>query len=90
MSSFTLRRSKRSTPNDVKPTSFPNAGRMIDNLGDLDGLLSNLSEAGIAGIDTEMVWERTFYPKLGIIQVASPPDDCFLIDVPAVAGGSRV
>ncbi len=60
---------------------------MIDNLGDLEALLSDLSEAGIAGIDTEMVWERTFYPKLGIIQVALPPDDCILIDVPAIGDG---
>ena len=57
---------------------------MIDSPGDLAALVADFDDAGVAGIDTEMVWERTFYPKLGVVQVALPPDRCFLIDVPAV------
>ena len=60
---------------------------MIDNARDLEALLADLDGADAAGIDTEMVWETTFYPRLGIIQVSLPPDRCFLIDVPAVGDG---
>ena len=63
---------------------------MIDNRGDLEALVADLSDTDVAGIDTEMVWERTFYPKLGVIQVALSHDDCFLIDVPAVVDGLAV
>lgn len=60
---------------------------MIDNHGDLETLIVDLGDAAAAGVDTEMVWERTFYPKLGVIQIALPQDRSFLIDVPAVAAG---
>ena len=60
---------------------------MIDSPSDLEALLADLDGADVASIDTEMVWERTFYPKLGIIQVALVQDCCFLIDVPAVGDG---
>lgn len=31
-------------------------------------------------LDTEFFWERTFYPILGVVQVASDADHCYLID----------
>ena len=36
-------------------------------------------------LDTEFVWNRTYYPKLGVIQVALAGDDCHLIDPMAIA-----
>lgn len=39
---------------------------------------------GVAAVDTELVWERTFYPRLGVVQVALSRDECHLIDVPAI------
>ncbi|MFC1476509.1 ribonuclease D [Fibrobacterota bacterium] len=31
-------------------------------------------------VDTEFVWERTYYPKLGIVQIGFSKNECFLID----------
>jgi ribonuclease D len=35
-------------------------------------------------LDTEFVWERTYYPKLGVVQIGFSEEECFLIDVPAL------
>ena len=35
-------------------------------------------------LDTEFVWNRTYYPKLGVIQLAIAGDDCHLIDTVAL------
>lgn len=40
--------------------------------------------AGAVGIDTEFVWDRTYYPTLGIVQVGFPDGRCELIDAPAL------
>ncbi len=36
-------------------------------------------------LDTEFVWNRTYYPQLGVIQLALAGDDCHLIDPVAIA-----
>lgn len=40
--------------------------------------------AGAVGIDTEFVWERTYYPILGLVQMGYPDGRCELIDAPAI------
>lgn len=40
--------------------------------------------AGAVGIDTEFVWDRTYYPTLGIVQIGYPDGHCELIDAPAL------
>lgn len=40
--------------------------------------------AGAVGIDTEFVWERTYYPTLGLVQIGYPDGHCELIDAPAI------
>lgn len=35
-------------------------------------------------LDTEFVWERTYYPQLGLIQIALSDEDCYLIDPIAI------
>jgi len=40
--------------------------------------------AGAVGIDTEFVWNRTYYPSLGLVQVGYPDGHCELIDAPAI------
>lgn len=41
-------------------------------------------QCGLAAIDTEFVWTRTYYPVLGIIQVGLPDGEVHLIDAPAL------
>lgn len=45
---------------------------------------------GLVAMDTEFVWERTFFPQLGIIQLATSPESCYLIDVPAISDFSSL
>jgi len=40
--------------------------------------------AGAVGIDTEFVWERTYYPTLGLVQIGYPDGHCELIDAPRI------
>ena len=40
--------------------------------------------AGAVGIDTEFVWDRTYYPTLGLVQIGYPDGHCELIDAPAI------
>ncbi len=50
----------------------------------LVSLGSHAAEAGCVAIDTEFVWERTYYPTLGIVQVASSKEEAFIIDMLAI------
>ncbi|MGB0257141.1 MAG: ribonuclease D [Coraliomargarita sp.] len=40
--------------------------------------------AGAVGIDTEFIWDRTYYPTLGVVQMGMPDGHCELIDAPAI------
>lgn len=35
-------------------------------------------------LDTEFVWERTYYPRLGIVQIGTDPEECHLVDAVAL------
>jgi ribonuclease D len=53
---------------------------MIDNTEDLQALIERARKTNAVGLDTEFVWERTYYPRLGLIQLALSNEECFLID----------
>lgn len=53
---------------------------MIDRAEDLDAFIARASQHDSIALDTEFVWERTFYPRLGLIQAALPTGECVLID----------
>jgi len=53
---------------------------MITNTDDLNDLINRASAIDAVGLDTEFVWERTYYPRLGLIQLALSDEDCYLID----------
>jgi len=55
---------------------------MIKTDAELKTFVSRAMQSGCVAIDTEFVWERTYYPRLGLIQAALPSGECFLIDVP--------
>lgn len=50
----------------------------------LAAFIERALQAECIGLDTEFVWERTFYPALGLVQAALSAEEVFLIDVPAV------
>ena len=57
---------------------------MIDNPKALAELVERSLTKTCVALDTEFVWNRTYYPKLGVIQLALAGDDCHLIDTVAI------
>ncbi len=57
---------------------------LVSSPATLAAITSRARQCGLAAIDTEFVWTRTFYPGLGIIQVALANGESYLIDAPAV------
>ena len=47
---------------------------------ELEKLAARLLDADLVALDTEFLWERTYYPILGLIQAAVSEDECWLID----------
>jgi ribonuclease D len=56
----------------------------IQNEADLDTLVHRARKTDAVALDTEFVWERTYYPQLGLIQIALSDEDCYLIDPIAI------
>ena len=57
---------------------------MIDTPEALHHLVARALEAEAVALDTEFVWERTYYPKLGVVQLGLGRDDNHLIDAVAL------
>lgn len=57
---------------------------MISTRRTLSDAVAAAKAAGSVGIDTEFVWERTYYPKLGLVQIGFPEGHCELIDAPEI------
>ena len=53
---------------------------MINRVEDLDAFIERAAQHDSIALDTEFVWERTFFPRLGLIQAALPTGECVLID----------
>ncbi len=53
---------------------------MITTTRELESLISRALVNDHVALDTEFVWERTYYPQLALIQLALSNDECFLID----------
>jgi len=53
---------------------------MITNQEDLQALILRARATDAVALDTEFVWERTYYPNLGLIQLALSDEECYLID----------
>lgn len=55
--------------------------RLIDAPEQLERLVEDLSQRpGCLAVDTEFVWERTYYPALGIVQLGTDDGEVFLVD----------
>ena len=57
---------------------------MIDTPAALAELVDAVCQRECIALDTEFVWERTYYPKLGVVQAAFSKDEHYLIDVRAI------
>jgi ribonuclease D len=57
---------------------------MIDTARDLDALVDRCLTAEAVALDTEFVWERTFVPALGVVQVGLGPDDVHVVDATGI------
>ena len=57
---------------------------MITTTKDLIDLVDRARTVDAVALDTEFVWERTYYPRLGLIQIALSDEDCVLIDPTAI------
>ncbi len=57
---------------------------LIQNTRDLENLIHLARQTDAVALDTEFVWERTYFPKLGLIQIGLSDEDCYLIDPIAV------
>jgi ribonuclease D len=51
----------------------------------LQDIVAAVTGAEAIGVDTEFVWERTYFPLLGLVQIGVTEKDCFLIDTLAVS-----
>lgn len=63
---------------------------MIDSENALERAVKKASEAGAVAIDTEFVWEKTYYPKLGLVQMGYPDGTADLIDTLAISDFSSL
>lgn len=57
---------------------------MIETQKALQEVIQKAREAECVALDTEFVWEDTYYPRLGLIQLGWSETDCFLIDTVAL------
>ena len=57
---------------------------MIDTPDALADLVARARDAEAVALDTEFVWERSYYPALGVVQVGLGGDDVHLVDAPAL------
>ena len=57
---------------------------LIDSQTELAALVDRAARQPLVALDTELVWERTYYPHLGIVQLALSDSDIHLIDATAV------
>ena len=57
---------------------------IIETSGEFGELVGRLADEPCVALDTEFVWERTFYARLGLVQLATRDGKCYLLDTVAV------
>jgi ribonuclease D len=53
---------------------------LITTSSGLEQMAARLMQAEAVAVDTEFFWERTFYPILGLVQLATSDGACWLVD----------
>ncbi|MDA0337410.1 MAG: HRDC domain-containing protein [bacterium] len=59
---------------------------MIETVPEMVTRLEEARKLGKVAVDTELVWESTFYPALGVVQVGVSREGCYLLDAVALSG----
>ena len=59
---------------------------MITSRDDLAAVCTRARQQVAVALDTEFVWERTYYPALGVVQIGLGQDDVHLVDTVALTG----
>ncbi|MEM1056356.1 MAG: HRDC domain-containing protein [Bacteroidota bacterium] len=59
---------------------------MLTSPDDLAALCDRARQQVAVALDTEFVWERTYYPALGVVQIGLGGDDVHLVDTLALTG----
>ncbi len=57
---------------------------LVTSAAELDKICDRLVLEPMVAVDTEFLWERTYYPILGLVQVADAKGNCWLIDPVAI------
>ncbi len=63
---------------------FPDGNRLTGSAAELKTICKQIAAHGRVAVDTEFVWERTYYPNLGLVQLALNEKEAWLIDMPAL------
>jgi ribonuclease D len=53
---------------------------LVTTVAELEALAAELLRHDAVAVDTEFFWERTFYPVLGLVQLAVRDGRCWLVD----------
>ena len=53
---------------------------LIDSSQMVERIVARGFEDGRVAIDTELLWERTYYPRLAIVQIALSEEEWYLVD----------
>jgi len=54
---------------------------MITNPEELAPIISRLRQDGVVALDTEFVWDKTYYPELSLVQLANRNGETWLVDI---------
>ena len=58
--------------------------QLITTPAALEQVANRLLQADAVAVDTEFFWERTFYPILGLVQLATRDNACWLVDAVSI------
>ena len=61
-----------------------NKNYYIDTKEKFNQFINTAKKQEVIAVDTEFLWRETYYPILGLIQVAFSRDECYLIDTIAI------
>lgn len=64
---------------------MPEPFQMIQTPDALRQMVARLRGESCLALDTEFVWDRTYYARLGLVQIGLPDGTCFLVDPVALA-----